>query len=145
MFFRRVFTAFLLMFVFFGAFGLMNSNRGQEAYMQGYVAGQQSVVQGEDRANTAVSPIPPAAPTHNGFGFLKIFPLFLLCGMGLFGMMLFFGFMKAACGKHGWHEKGWHHEHHWQGWSPKGDWPTKGDKEKWYDEHGPSDEPVMKA
>ncbi len=139
MFFRRIFAVFFLMLLFFGAFGVLSSNRGQEAYMQGYVAGQQSVVQGEDGAVTAVSPAPLTTTSQSGFSGFRFFALFILGGMFLFGMMMFFGFMKMMCGKRGWREKGWHHGKHWGNWQPKGD------KEQWYDEHGASEEPVMKA
>ena len=144
MFFRRMFGVFFLALVFFGFFGLVNNNRAPDAYTQGYIAGQQSVVVGEDGAVTAVSPPAPTAPHQSGFGFIKLFGLFIFGGMFLFGMMIFFGFMKMMCGKHGWrkgdwNKGGWHHARHW------GEWQAKGDKEAWYDEHGPSDEPVMKA
>ena len=133
MFFRRLFGAFFLFLLLGGVFGLFNG-RSQNAYTQGYIAGQQSVTV-EDGANTAVPPAPQ--PYQNsGFGFfggiVKFFAFF-------FGFIFLIGFMGMVFGcKHRKHKKGWHHAHHW------GNWEKGGEKPPWYDPND-NDEPVMKA
>lgn len=136
MFFRRLFGVFFIFLLLGGVFSLFNGNgRSQDAYMQGYIAGQQSVTT-EDGATTIVAPAPqPYANRHSGFGFLggivKFFTFF-------FGFMFLIGFMGMLFGcKRGKHH-GWHHARHWGNWQ-------KGDKNPpWYD-HNDNDEPVMKA
>ena len=133
MFCRRIFGALFLLLVLGGFFGLVNNNAGQDAYTQGYLAGQQSVTGGED-GGTAVTP-PPTAPQREFSFFRGLFKLFLF----FFGFMFFIGIMsKAFGGKH-------HRRHHKSDWNHDwGSWHKNAGKPPWYDQDD-SDEPVMKA
>ena len=124
MIFRKLFgLGFLaiMLFAFFGAFGSMRQARTNDAYMAGYLAGQQAAVSEDGNAATA----PPASAYdydthyrgHRGF-----FP-----GAGLLLCILpfmFFGFMSmifgskhhrrhGPCGPRG--PEHWHHHGPWKG------------------------------
>ncbi len=137
MVFRKMFGLFFMLLLLFGFLGLINNNR-QNTYMQGYIAGQQSVVTSGDGSITAVSP--PTSPTQltdtHRFSFfgglLKFFVFF-------FGFIFFIKITGMLIGgKHRRRHKGWHHAHHW------GNWQKQGHKPPWYDTDD-ADEPIMKA
>ena len=125
MIFRKLFgLGFLaiMLFAFLGAFGSMRQARTNDAYLAGYLAGQQATASEDGTVN----PAPPMSPYgydthyrgHRGF-----FP-----GAGLLLCILpfmFFGFMSMMFGckrrhwKHGPGGPGgpgnWHHRGPWQG------------------------------
>lgn len=133
MFCRRIFGVLFLFLVLGGFFGLVNNSRGQDAYTQGYIAGQQSVSNNEDGTGTAVSPPPPTSNREFSF-FGGLFKFFLF----FFGFMFLIGMLgKAFGGKHRRHYKGeWNHD-----W---GNWQKQAGKPPWFDKND-NDEPIMKA
>ncbi len=138
MFFRRLFFLFFALLILGALFGMNGRSQSQyqAGYVQGFVAGQQSMQAAE--GGTAVAP-PPAPSYYPGFSFFG----FLIKGFAFFfGFMLLVGllFRLGQCHKgHGpkplrvrrrWHQ--WHEE-----------WHQAGHKPPWYDVD--ADEPVMKA
>ena len=101
----------------------------QAGYVQGFVAGQQSVQAAED--GTAVV-LPPAPSYHPGFSFFS----FLVKGFVLFfGFMLLMGLLFGRGRCHKGHGRRWHKWHE--------EWHQAGHKPPWFDPD--ADEPVMKA
>jgi hypothetical protein len=86
----------IMLFAFLGAFGSMRQARTDEAYRQGYLAGQQAAAASEDgTVNTSPPMSPYGYDTHYG-GHRGFFP-----GAGLFLCLLplmFFGFMSMMFG-----------------------------------------------
>ncbi|MBX3056987.1 MAG: hypothetical protein KF770_10990 [Anaerolineae bacterium] len=133
MFFRRLFFLFFALLFLGALFGMNGRSQSQfqAGYVQGFMAGQQSIQVAE--GGTAVAPPPaPSYPTyHPGFSFF---------GFLLKGFLLFFGFMLLMglfFGRGRWHGGGhgrcWQKAHH--------EWQQTGHKPPWFD----ADEPVMKA
>ena len=122
MFMRRLFglgflavTAVILL----GFFGSMGGQRQEMAWTQGYIAGQQAALAGEEAIQTAPPQFGPARPyARHGFG-LFLFPLFglmLFCLVPLFLLGGAFFFIGGRHRKH-WHcgGNGRQPEH---GWGP---------------------------
>jgi hypothetical protein len=134
MVFRKLFGLFIILLILGGLFGWGRRNEYQAGYAQGYVAGQQSVAQGEDGGTAVSPPVTPHYPAYHyrGFGFFE----FLFKGFFLFmGFMLLMGLLFGRGhwhGKHGRHHHKWHHE-----------WHKSSQKPPWYDDE--ADEPLMKA
>lgn len=85
----------VVLFAFFGAFGMMRESRTDEAYMAGYFAGQQAAASADGTVNSAPPLSPHGYDTHyrGHRGFFPSAGLFL-CILPL----MFFGFMSMLFG-----------------------------------------------
>lgn len=142
MFFRKLIGLALIVMLFFGAMNLFGMGRGraQNAWTQGYLAGQQSVTTNADGTTTT----PPAPPNYDGYGrsHVGFFPSFgfLFCLIPFFffgGLFMLFG-GRRRMGRHG----PWCRPGHWQ---QRGHDKYKGPKPPWVDDDDLADEPIMKA
>ncbi len=149
MFFRKLIGLAFIAMLFVGAMGLFGAGRGrtQDAWTQGYIAGQQSVTTNADGSTTTVPPAPAnsyANPNSYGYGrsHVGFFPgfglLFCLIPFFFFGglFMLFGGRRRRGRGGH------WCRPGHWQ---HHGHEKYKGPKPPWVDDDDLADEPIMKA
>mgnify|MGYP001818095503 CR=1 FL=1 len=157
-FFRKLFGLFfvgLLIFGLWGLFGRAAAGRYQNAYQQGFVAGQQAAASSKEGVAAGAAEAAPAAPDgHQGTqvyyrGHSFFFPGFglLFCLIPLFFLgLMFMGFGKRRWHKHGYRGGPWRH-------GPCGPGPRRYEaeradspKEKSPDDidDGP-DEPVMRA
>ena len=136
MFFRKIFGLFLILLVLGGLFGLSGQNRYQDAWQQGYIAGQQAVA-GQD-GTTATAP--PAAP-YGPYGYYPArlgFFGFLFKGLGLFFLFwLMVGFLGLLFGRRFWRHGG----KKWAKWHRHA--PESG-RPRWHDDDL-GDEQVMKV
>lgn len=132
MFFRRLFFLFFALLFLGALFGMNGRSQSQyqTGYVQGFVAGQQSM-QAIEGGTAVVPPSPPDYHLGSSFFdfFIKGFVLF-------FGFMLLMGLVFGRGRRHGGgHGRCWQKAHH--------KWHQTGHKPPWYDVD--ADEPVMKA
>ena len=109
----------IMLFAFLGAFGSMRESRTNDAYMAGYLAGQQTAASEDGSVSTAPPMSPYGYDTHYR-GHRGFFP-----GAGLLLCLLpfmFFGFMSMMFGckrRHWKHGPGgprhWHQHAPWKG------------------------------
>ena len=149
MFFRKLIGFAFIAMLFVGAMSLFGMGRGrtQDAWTQGYIAGQQSVTTNADDMSTV--PLAPANSyaNHNEFGYGRshfgFFPgfglLFCLIPLFFFGglFMLFGGRHRMGMGR----RRHWCRPGHWQHHDHE---KYKGTKPPWVDDDL-ADEPIMKA
>lgn len=149
MFFRKLIGLAFITMLFVGAMSLFGAGRGrtQDAWTQGYIAGQQSVTANAD-GNTATAPPAPANRDanpngygygHSHFGFFPGFGL-LFCLIPFFfmgGLFILFG-GRRHMGRRG----PWCRPDHWQ---QHGQDKYKGPKSPWMDDDDLADEPIMKS
>lgn len=131
MFFRRLFFLFFALLFLGALFGMNGRSQSQyqAGYVNGFVAGQQSMQAAE--GGTAV--VPPPAPSHPGFSF---FGFLLKSFLFFFGFIFLIGLLFRLGRRHG-----GGHGRCWQKWHEE--WHQAGHKPPWYDVD--ADEPVMKA
>ncbi|HRQ39527.1 MAG TPA: hypothetical protein PLD25_16585 [Chloroflexota bacterium] len=142
MFFRKIFGLFFILLLFGALFGMNGRNQSQfqAGYVQGYVAGQQSMQTAE--GGTAVAPPPaPYYPTYHYPGY-SFFSFFIKGFVLFFGFMLLMGLLFGRGRRHGGHgPKPLRVGRRWHKWHEE--WHQAGHKPPWYD--ADADEPVMKA
>jgi hypothetical protein len=157
-FFRKLFGLFflgLLLFGVLGFFGRSGQHRTQEAYQQGFMAGQQAAAASSETkaegAQETMTTVPHRTPGANvyfrghGFFFPSFGLLFCLVPLFMIGLLFTFG------GKRRWHKHG-HHPGHWgRGPCGPGRWGPHDGGEESAKEKSPEDiddsqdEPVMRV